>query len=354
MTEVRNLWVLAGAAAVAALAYLLTPILTPFVLAAVIAYVGNPLVGVLVRWRLPRTLAVVVVFLGFFLVAVPLGVLLASQLQKQAVLLVRNVPHYLDWIQSVLLPWLQAVAGPDVILFDIAEIKRTVAENWKQLGGVAGTVFSSLSASGAAFAGWLITLALTPVVTFYLLRDWDDIVQRVYSLLPPRHRTRIGELLRETDEVLGSFVRGQLLVMSALATIYTTGLMLVGLDLALAIGMVAGLVSFVPYLGFIVGISAASLAALVQFHDPAMLLWVLAVFGVGQALEGMVLTPYLVGQRIGLHPVAVIFAVMAGGQLFGFFGVLLALPAAAALMVWLRHLQEQYTQSNFYRRRKRT
>jgi predicted PurR-regulated permease PerM len=187
--------------------------------------------------------------------------------------------------------------------------------------------------------GWLASALLVPVVTFYLLLDWEKLLVRALTLLPPRRRGQAMSLARETDEVLGSFLRGQLLVMAALATVYAIGLTLVGLDLALPIGILAGLVSFVPYLGFILGLLSATIAAWLQFQDIIMLLGVALVFLLGQVLESLWLTPKLVGGRIGLHPVAVIFAVMAGGQLFGFTGILLALPAAAVLKIWLRHLR---------------
>jgi predicted PurR-regulated permease PerM len=182
-------------------------------------------------------------------------------------------------------------------------------------------------------------------VAFYLLRDWNDMAARVHGLFPRPVQPRVAQLARESDEVLGAFLRGQLLVMLALAIIYSAGLWILGLDLALPIGLVAGFVSFVPYLGFIVGLAAASVAAIFQFQDAWMLMWVGAVFGFGQILEGTLITPKLVGDRIGLHPVAVIFAVLAGGQLFGFFGVLLALPAAAVMVVWLRHLHGGFIRS---------
>jgi predicted PurR-regulated permease PerM len=189
---------------------------------------------------------------------------------------------------------------------------------------------------------------LIPVVTFYLLRDWDVLVARIRELLPRQQEPTVVKLAKNSDEVLGQFLRGQLAVMVALGTIYTVGLWIVGLDLALLVGMIAGLVSFVPYLGFIVGIVLAGVAALMQFGDAVYLLYVAIVFGIGQVLEGMVLTPLLVGDKIGLHPVAVIFAVMAGGQLFGFVGILLALPVAAVVVVILRHFREVYTASELY------
>jgi predicted PurR-regulated permease PerM len=185
-------------------------------------------------------------------------------------------------------------------------------------------------------------------VTFYLLRDWDQLVANVRELLPRAIEPRVSAIAAEIDAVLAQFLRGQLTVMAALALIYTVGLWLAGLELAFSIGVIAGLVSFVPYLGVIVGVLLAGVAALLQYQDALHLLAVIAVFGVGQLLEGMVLSPLLVGDRIGLHPVAVIFAVMAGGQLFGFFGVLLALPVAAAIVVLLRHSHGEYVRSELY------
>ena len=183
----------------------------------------------------------------------------------------------------------------------------------------------------------LANLFLVPVVTFYLLRDWDILVAKVSDLLPRHYIFTIKKLARECHTVLGAFIQGQLLVMMSLGTIYSIGLTLIGLKLGLVIGMLAGLASIVPYMGLVVGMAAALVAGIFQFGDLLHIFLILVVFGVGQALEGMVLTPLLVGDRIGLHPVAVIFAVMAGGQLFGFVGILIALAVAAVTMVLLRH-----------------
>jgi predicted PurR-regulated permease PerM len=185
-------------------------------------------------------------------------------------------------------------------------------------------------------------------VTFYLLRDWDILMDRIRELLPRRAEPVVVELAKECDSTLGAFLRGQMTVMFALGVIYSLGLMLVGLDLALLLGMLAGLASVVPYMGFIVGIVAASIAAFFQFDGWFHLVAVWIVFGVGQMLEGMILTPLLVGDRIGLHPVAVIFAILAGGQLAGFVGILIALPVAAVGAVLLRHAHASYKVSALY------
>jgi len=196
--------------------------------------------------------------------------------------------------------------------------------------------------------GWFANFLLMFVVTFYLLRDWDYIIAKTHALLPRKKEKNIVIIVKESDEVIGAFFRGQMLVMIALSVIYTVGLKIVGLETALLIGVLSGMVSFVPYLGFFVGILIASFVALMQYQEFLPLLYVVIVFMVGQMLEGMVLTPWLVGDKIGLHPVAVIFSVLAGGQLFGFVGILLALPVAAVIAVVLRHILARYTNSDMY------
>jgi predicted PurR-regulated permease PerM len=188
------------------------------------------------------------------------------------------------------------------------------------------------------------------VITFYLLRDWDDLMVKIHNLFPRRFANTVGKLATEADNVLSAFMRGQFYVMLAMSMIYTIGLWMIDLELALLIGALAGLISFVPYMGVITGISLAGIAALLQFQNVMHLVPVLIVFGVGHSLEGMLLTPWLVGNKIGLHPVVVIFSVLAGGQLFGFLGVLLALPVASVIMVLIRHIHDLYTDSHFYSR----
>jgi predicted PurR-regulated permease PerM len=338
MDATRNVWLLLAVALGGYLLYLLAPILTPFLISALLAYVASPLIARLERVRVPRALGVALLFVLLLGLALALTLVLVPVMQRQILAFAAKLPGYLDWLETRLGPWLASVTGDAVPALDLAALKDQLVAHWRELGGLAGRLWGGITQSGARLVGWLVNLALIPVVTFYLLRDWDRILERIAGILPARLRTPVTAMARETDEVLAAFLRGQLTVMVALALIYSVGLWLIGLDLALPIGLLAGLVSFVPYLGFIIGILAAGLAALLQFHDAFMLLWVAAVFGVGQALESTVLTPNLVGDRIGLHPVAVIFALLAGGQLFGFFGVLLALPAAAAIVVWLRHL----------------
>jgi len=329
------------------LIYLLAPVLTPFMVAAILAYIGDPLVDRLENYKLPRTLAVVIVFIVLTLFAVIALLVLIPLLEHQFVTLGNKIPGYVEVIQNRFVPWLNAHFDLGLQL-DIETVKTSLQAHWKEAGSVAKTIVAYVTHSGAMLAGWLANLVLIPVVTFYLLRDWDILVAHIREMLPRKSEPVITQLARSSDEVLGAFLRGQLLVMLALSLIYTLGLWVAGLDLALLIGMLAGMVSFVPYLGFIVGIVVAGTAALLQFHDVIHLVYVFIAFGIGQAMEGMLLTPMLVGDRIGLHPVAVMFAVLAGGQLFGFLGVLLALPSAAVIAVILRFIHERYKDSALY------
>lgn len=348
MKESGKWFLLAGTLTLGFLLYLLAPVLTPFLIAAALAYIGDPLVDRLEAWGLSRTLSVVTVFSLLTVAGLAALLVLLPMVQRQVVLLAAKLPAYIDWAQHQALPWLAAKFGFEADVFDLELLRTYLQEGWQRAGGTMAQAVAALSKSGLTILAWLANLVLIPVVTFYLLRDWDVMVARIHELLPRRLEPEVVRLAKASDEVLGAFMRGQLMVMLALGTVYSVGLWMVGLDLALLIGMLAGVVSFVPYLGFIVGILVAGVAALMQFQDGIHLVYVAAVFGVGQMLEGMVLTPLLLGGRIGLHPVAVIFAVLAGGQLFGFFGVLLALPAAAVVMVLLRYAHERYVDSHLY------
>ena len=329
------------------LLWLLAPVLTPFLVAALLAYLGDPWVDRLEARRLPRTAAVVVVFLVIFGALGLAMVLLVPMLEHQIGIFVAKVPGYLAWVQEDVLPRLEERLGP-LPMIDLDALKETLRENWRTAGGLLGQVAGDIWGSGMRLLAWIGNLILIPVVVFYLLRDWDLLVEEIRSLLPRDWEPVVSGLTRESDDVLGAFLRGQLMVMVALGAVYSTGLYFAGLELALLVGLLAGAVSFVPYLGVIVGVVVASLAMYLQTQELVSLLPVLGVFGLGQVLEGMVLTPLLVGDRIGLHPVAVIFAVLAGGQLFGFVGVLLALPVAAVVAVVVRHAHERYLQSGLY------
>lgn len=337
------------------LVWRLAPVITPFALSAALAYLGDPLVDRLerlkvLRWPISRTTAVVIVFA---LMTAAFGLLLLivlPLLSEQVRHLAERTPAMVAWLLGTALPWLQDKVGLGAIELDPQSLAEAAGAYWKETSSAMLSVLGTVSRSGQAVINWLLNLVLIPVVTFYLLRDWDRLTEGALGLLPRSLEPTVKKIAGEIDEVLGAFIRGQLMVMLALGLTYALGLWLIGLDLAFIIGAGAGLLSIVPYLGTLVGVVAALIAAFFQFQDVLHPVLVLAVFAAGQSLEGMVFTPKLVGDRIGLHPVTVIFAVLAGGQLFGFLGILLALPVAAALNVLVRHLREHYHRSDLYTR----
>jgi predicted PurR-regulated permease PerM len=347
-TFFRRLQWTALALALAWAVWLLAPILTPFAFAALLGWLGDPVVDRLQRW-MSRNTAVWLVFAVMILFLLLAAVLLLPLLEDQVMTLVESLPGYRDWFMQTALPWVERQTGLQILSWlDPQRLFQLIREHWQSAGGVASMVLGYVSRSGFALIAWLANIALLPVLTFFFLRDWDLIVGRVALLVPRTHYDTVQRLARETDEVLGGFLRGQMLVMLVLGLLYALGLWLVGLDLGILIGLIAGLLTFVPYLGPATILVLGGLAALVQFGDWQHLLGVGIVFAVGQVVESFLLTPVLVGDRIGLHPMAVIFAVMAGGTLFGFLGMLLALPVAAVANVLLRYAAERYRHSHLY------
>lgn len=351
MTTLQKTFALLLIAVSLVLIYFLQPILAPFLAGIILGYLGDPIVDRLETYKLPRSVGVIVVFLVFGVIIGAAVLVVLPLVVGEFIKLIRDIPAALAWLQQTASPFIVAQFGVDPFDVKMDTVAARVIENWQEAGGVVGTILSQVTQSGFAFLGAVGVVGLTPVVAFYIMRDWDDIVLQIREMVPREIEPTFVKLCTECDEVLGAFLRGQLLIMFLLGCIYAIGLYMVGLDLAILIGMLSGLASIVPYLGFFVGIIAATIAALFQFQEPIYLLYVAMVFGVGQALEGWVLTPWLVGDKIGLHPVAVIFAVLAGGQLFGFVGILLALPVAAVIMVFVRHLHGSYIQSDYYFRR---
>jgi predicted PurR-regulated permease PerM len=328
--------------------YLLQPILMPFLLGALIAYVGDPVVDRFEEIGWPRALGVTLVFALLTIVGVISLLLVIPSLLEQLNVLRASIPQAVVWIEQTVIPWLAVNFGVDFESFSSEGLRQAVQERLSGHGSLLAAVAKKVTVSSISMLVWAANLLLVPVVSFYLMRDWDLIVAKIHALLPRNVEQTVVQLAQESNEVLGSFFKGQLLVMLSLGIIYSLGLWIVGVDLALLIGMVAGLSSIVPYLGFIVGIGFALIASAFQFQEWLPLVYVCVVFGVGQILESVLLTPILVGDKIGLHPVAVIFAIMAGGQLFGFTGVLLALPVAAVAMVILRYAYTGYKESHIY------
>ncbi|MDR5865593.1 AI-2E family transporter [Halomonas koreensis] len=344
----RQGWILAVLAAIGLWFFIsIEPVLMPFFVSMVLAYLGDPLADRLEAMGLSRRLSVSVVFLLLTLTIVTVLLLVIPVLGRQLGQLIELLPVALDWMQTTLVPRLRDLTGIDLGT-DVDQLRRGLLDNWRETGTVAASLLAQVSRSGLALAAWVGNLALIPVVTFYLLLDWDILVAKVRASLPRHWEPAAVRLAGECDEVLSAFLRGQLIVMLCLGIIYALGLTLLGVKFGLLIGLLSGLASIVPYLGVIVGIGVAGLVTFFQFGDILMLLAVGGVFGLGQLVESTVLQPKLLGDKIGLHPVAVIFAVLAGGQLFGFTGVLLALPVAAVIMVVLRYLHEHYKNSTLY------
>lgn len=348
MADIR-LWLsLLGLLVLGWLLYLLSPILMPFAAGALLAYLGNPLVSRLMQLGLKRTWAVGLSFFSLLTAMTVSLVLVLPLLWQQIVYLESRLPRVLRWFNREGIPWIEKHVPVQIDRLDMDLIGEWLSSYWVEAGSAAGNVLTQVAKSSMDILALAGMLALIPVVTFYLLLDWDDLLARIRNLIPRNIEPRVSQLARECDDVLAAFLRGQLMVMVALGIVYAVGLQLVGLKLALMIGLLAGLGSIIPYFGFTIGIVSATAAALIQFGNINAVMMIWGVFAVGQAIEGWVLQPYLVGDRIGLHPVAVIFAIMAGGQLFGFVGMLLALPAAAVIMVLLRHAHERYQQSRLY------
>ena len=325
----RRLQWAALAVAVIWLMWMLSPVLTPFAFAALLAWLGDPLVDRLEAKGRSRNVSVIIVF-----------TLMA---------LVDSIPSYRNWFIDVAIPWVERRTGMQLAVWmDLDYLVQKMSGHWESAGGMVTAVLAYLSRSGMAIAGLAANLVLIPVITFFFLRDWDLMVEPVASMVPRDHIDVVSRLARESSDVLSGFFKGQFLVMIILGVMYGLGLWAVGLDLGILIGLIAGLLTFVPYLGPTSGVVLGVLAALMQYGDWKHIAGVLAVFGVGQVIESYWLTPKLVGDRIGLHPVAVIFAVLAGGTLFGFLGMLLALPMAAVVNVMLRYAHERYRQSHLY------
>ena len=331
--------------------WLLGPVLMPFVVASVLAYALDPLVTRLQSLtgnKLPRVVAVLLVQVVFVVLVLALVMLLVPILMHEVPRMRDQLPLIAERAQAALSPWLQRLGVQ--VTWDVPSFKAfllsTFSTSWED--GFAQAL-TSLRIGGSVALAIIGNLILIPVVLFYLLLDWRRFVRHIEALVPLPMRRAYDGFVIECDQVLGQYLRGQLSVMALLAVYYSLALWLFGLELALPIGVFTGLAVFVPYVGFGVGLLLALLAGVLQMPLYQALLMVSVVYGAGQLIESFVLTPRLVGERIGLHPLHVIFALMAFGQLFGFVGVLIALPVSAVLLVAIRHLRAQYQNSQLYR-----
>ena len=316
----------------------LAPVLTPFIAGAILSYIATPIVAWLAAHRVPRAAGAVLIVLTIAALIAALVLVVVPLVSAEISQIATKMPELLTRAQTEWLPWLNTKLGT-TISFDLTQLKSLLQDNAGAVGDLSAQLAGSLKLGGLMLLGVIVNAMLVPVVMFYLLRDWPTLIVGIDHLVPRAARPTVRNLAREIDAVLSEFLRGQGLVMLALAAYYCIALKLAGLQFWLPVGLVAGLLVFIPYIGFGMGFLLGMLAALTQFSSAGPIIAVAVIFGVGQILESFALTPYLVGDRIGLHPLAVIFALMAFGQLFGFVGVLLALPASAALLVAMRMLQ---------------
>ncbi|HZH28510.1 MAG TPA: AI-2E family transporter [Azospirillaceae bacterium] len=346
-TRPIRFWLVALTAALVLL-WLLSGMLLPFVLGVAIAYLLDPGVDLLQRGRIPRGVGAVLVLAGFAVAIFGTVLLLVPLFQVQLYRLLEVLPRLVDWVRSDLIPRLEVLAS-DLGPQDVERIRTAAAQYAGDAVSLLGSLITGLLSRGLALFDVLSVLLITPIVAFYILRDWDVMVATVDGWLPRRHAATIRAEVTEVNRTLAGFVRGQSTVCLILGAFYAVALSLVGLDFGLTIGVVAGILTFIPYVGSAIGFFASVSLAMAQYESWWMVGVVAGIFLVGQFAEGNFLTPRLVGGSVGLHPVWVMFALLAGGYLYGFLGVLVAVPVAATVGVLLRFALRQYLASPYYR-----
>lgn len=347
VTYRQYLWIVAAIAVLLLALHFLGPVLTPFLIGAIFAYLGTPIVDRLERHGVSRTLGTVLTVLLFGVLLLALLIVLVPLIQAEVALATTKLPDLVGRLVANVSPWVEANLG-FALAFDLATLRELLAQHGDAAKDISLRLLSGVRSGGMLVISLIVNLVLIPVVMFYILRDWHMLWERVYELVPRRWRAKTTQVTREIDAVLAEFLRGQGTVMVTLATYYVIALSVVGQPYALPIGILIGLLVFIPYVGFGLGFTLGITAALLHWTGWPGFLAILAVYGVGQILENYVLLPWLIGDRIGLHPLAVIFALLAFGALFGFAGVLMALPVSAALLVGLRHIRDAYKASALY------
>ena len=347
----RRIFILSGIVLLLWVLYLLKPVVIPFVVAFFMAYLFSPLVEQFCKVGLPRWLSISLVFIGIGIMLTLAVWYIIPLVWKQLIIARDSIPVGINWINSTFLPWASATFNIEEMEIDTTHMSSIVMD-YVQTNYSADSIQAMalrVAQSGLNFIQIGGTVVLIPIIAFYFLLDWQRMLDSLRRLIPRPYEQSTLAVVKECHSVLGAFVKGQFLVMILLGVVYATGLQLIGLEVGLIIGMIAGLASIIPYLGFAVGIVAAIIATFLQFGiDWMQLVLVLVVFMIGQAVEGYILQPFLLGDKIGLSPVAVVFAVLAGAQLAGFLGMLIALPVAAVIVVLLKHLRENYERSSFY------
>ena len=343
-----NKWIIwIGLACIIWFAFQVSGILLPFVLAFILAYALNPVVTRLSK-KLPRGMATTCVVAFVLLVVICILLLLVPILQSQLLDFILKIPSFVqiiwDKIKGILM-----YGRTNVTESQVYQLSDTVSQMVLNVFQGVGNSLSKIISGGVAVFSILSLLLITPVVLFYILRDWPKIEHEVKEVIPMNKREKSATLMQEINTTLSGFIRGQATVCLMLAIYYATSLSLVGLELGVLVGLLTGIFAFIPYVGFCVGVLLTALLALTQGATTSMWLWLLGVFIVGQILEGYILTPYFVGKKVGLHPVWIIFVLLAGGMIAGFLGVLLAVPVAAVCGVLIKHLLKWYRTTDFYK-----
>lgn len=347
----KRIFILALLAAIGYVLFLLMPVISPFIAAFLLAYLMNPLVSRMAKYNMPRWVTISVVFLGIMLAVGVATWYLVPLLWEQVGYASKNIPEVLRWFNHTAIPWVEKSFNLTLDRVNNDELSNAVMDYLQTNYSVdsAQSIVYRIAQSGLSIMHTGGLLLLIPVIAFYFLLDWNNMIRRIQFLIPRQYEPTVVLIVKECNAVLGAFVKGQLLVMFLLGVIYAVGLQLIGIEVGLIIGLIAGLCSIIPYLGFAAGIIAAFVASLLQYGlDWMHIVLVMVVFMIGQIIESYILQPFLLGDKIGLSPVAVVFAVLAGAQLYGFVGMLIALPVAAVLVVLLRHVYQSYENSVFY------
>jgi predicted PurR-regulated permease PerM len=347
----NRITVTAGILLTLIIGYLLRDVLTPFLFAFILAYILNPAVELLERWKLSRSLSISIIL--FFLSGIFISgiIFIVPIIQSEISILIKKMPGYFELIKVNIIPYIEekfkirVPATTDEIFNEaILRVRGLSPETISPIVSFIGKAFSSFW----GIFGALLNLIIIPVVTIYLLKDFKLIKERVKEYIPMSKKQLWIKRIEDVNTILGKFLRGQLLIAFIEGVIFSIGLSLIGIDMAILVGIMAGLGSIVPYLGFFFGISVSIILSLLEFHDFAHILWVLALFGGVQVLEAVVLSPKIMGKKVGLHPVIIILSIMIGGYIFGFFGILLAVPFTAIMKVFLTSSLESYRKSAFY------
>ena len=330
------------------LVYVLRSVLLPFVVGIIIGYLLDPLATRLEKLKINRTLATCLVLLLVAVILIPAVIALVSMIDEQLALFISAVPKYMESLSQKMEPIIANIQD-NFPNFNKEKFREYLRGNMSNTLKLIGSLLRRVITGSYALLSILSLVLITPIVTFYMLRDWNNFTKKVDSLLPKAYKKEIRTQAKEIDKIISSFIRGQLSVCVILGTFYGIGLSFIGLDLGMLVGFIAGIISFIPYVGSIVGFITAMGIAFAQFADWVPIAQVVGVFAVGQFLEGNFLTPKLVGDSIGLHPVWVMFALLAGGVLLGFLGLMIAVPLAAVIGVLARFAITKYKQSSLYK-----